>query len=227
MLSLSSDSSFSKPTTQLTTSGPSNMLDTTYTNLPLMQFRLEDGSYTQAEDYYASSFYLTNLGDYDCEYREVITMTNTLNHLEDCIRVLVIREELVRAEDGTYTQLSRQEDFSRMRWTCYAKGREDGSAEQVAYDIGRDGGTIDVPTDPNPDAVDKRSPWMCTNFLEATSGVASDQQSYVLGPKSRVRYTIAVWIEGTDPDTVDERIGGQISLRFGFTTTSTEEQTID
>ena len=226
VLSLSSDKSFSRPTTQLTTRGPSEMLDTTYSFLPFLQFRTQDGSYSEISNYYASSFYLTNLGDKVCEYRELLTITDTFNKLEDCIRVLVIREVLEMDEDGNYHQLSLDEDFTHMQWTCYAKGKEDGSAEQVAYDIGRDGGSLIKVTDPNPDAEDKTSPWMCTNFVMSETGVVTDPIYYSLAPHGRVRYTLAIWIEGTDPDTVDARIGGELTMRFGFSTVSTEEQTI-
>jgi len=226
VLSLSSDSSFSKPTTQLSTRGPTEMTDMTYSFLPFWEFRLADGSYSETENYYASSFYLTNLGEEPCQYRELLTITDTYNKLEDCIRVLVIRETLMQDDEGNYIQLSREEDYSQMHWTCYAKANNDGSAEQVAYDKGRDGGDIGIVTDPNPDAEDKTSPWMCTNFVNATGGVVTDPVKYELAPHSRVRYTLAIWIEGTDPDTVDARIGGQLTMRFGFSTLSEEEQTI-
>jgi len=226
VLALSSDSSFAKPTTQLTTRGPSQMLDTTYSLLPFLQFRTQDGSYAENTEYYASSFYLTNLGDETCEYREIITIMDTFNKLEECVRVLVVREVLEQDEEGNFHQASLDEDFSKMEWTCYAKAKEDGSAEQVAYDVARDGGILRTVTDPNFNAVDKTSPWMCTNFVQSESGVVTDPTCYTIAPKSRIRYTLAIWIEGTDPDTVDARIGGQLTMRFGFSTTSTEEQTI-
>lgn len=226
VLSLSETASFNKTTTQLTTRGPSTMYDITYSDMPFRQFRTQDGSY-EGYDYYASSFYLTNLGDHDAEYREVLTITNTYNHLEDCIRMLVIREPLVQDDEGNYVQKSLTEDYSNMHWTCYAKAKEDGSAEQVAYTVGRDGGELAVVTNPNYDAEDKVSPWLCTNFIESSTGVVTDPTYYNLSPAERVRYTIVVWIEGTDPETIDARIGGMLSVRFGFTTQSQEEQTID
>lgn len=226
VLSLSETASFAKTTTQLTTRGPTEMRDMSYTFLPFKQFRTQDGSYAISDDYYASSFYLTNLGDDDAEYREVMTITDTFNQLEDCIRLLVIREPLVPDDDGNYRQLSLEEDYSNMHWTCYAKAREDGSAEQVAYQNARDGGELKLVTNPNMDAEDKTSPWYCTNFVQSTTGVVTDFTYYTLAPKQRVRYTLVVWIEGTDPDTIDERVGGQLSMRFGFTTLSQEEQTI-
>ncbi len=226
VLALSEEANFTRTTTQLTTRGPSEMTDVTYNFLPFYQFRTQDGSYSQALDYYASSFYLTNLGDDVCEYREVITITNTLNQLEDCIRVLVIREELQVDDGGNYVQASLNEDFSHMEWTVYGKAREDGSSEQVAYTNGRDGGVLSTVYDPNPNAEDVDSPWMCTNFVLGTSGVITEPVYKTVGGHSRVRYTIAIWIEGTDPDTTDARIGGSLTMRFGFTTLSEEEQVI-
>lgn len=226
VLALSEHSSFAKSTTQLTTRGPSTMYDITYTDLNLRQFRMQDGSYSEYGDFYASSFYLTNLGDNACDYREIITVTDTYNKLEDCIRILLIREELYLDEEGNYVQASLNDDFSRMRYTCYGKAREDGSAEQVAYDNARDGGILKVVTDPNPDAEDKTSPWLCTNFVLSETGAITSPIYYTLEPQTRVRYTIVVWIEGTDPDTVDERVGSKLTMRFGFSTLSQEEQTI-
>ena len=225
VLSLSEDASFSKSTTQLTTRGPSEMGDTSYNYLNFKQFRTVDGSHAQ-RDYYSSSFYLTNLGDDPCSYRELIYITDALNKLEDCIRVLVIREDLVLNDQGEFEQMSLSEDFSNMHWKCYAKARADGSAEQVAYTTARDGGELKLVTDPNPDAPDKESPWMCINFIDDSAGVVTQPEYNELAPHSRVRYTVAIWIEGTDEDTVDSRVGGSVTMSFGFTTLSTEEQTI-
>lgn len=226
VLALSEEASFAKSTTQLTTSGPSEMYDNTFNDLPFGLLRTQDGSITQFSSYYASSFYLTNLGNDIAEYRELIMINNTINRLEECIRVLIIREPLAVDEEGNYVQRSLNEDFSTMHYTCYAKAKEDGSAEQVAYQNARDGGLLKLVTDPNPDAEDKTSPWMCTNFVENSNGDVTSPVYYTLGPKERVRYSLIVWIEGTDPDTIDERVGGQLSIRFGFSTLSLEEQTI-
>ena len=226
VLALSEESTFARTTTQLTTRGPSEMMDMSYSFLPFYQFRTQDGSYTNLDSFYASSFYLTNLGDQPCEYRELITITDTYNKLEDCVRVLVIREVLQVDEEGNFVQASLNDDFSHMEWACYAKAKEDGSAEQVAYENGRDGGTLRTITDPNYNAEDKTSPWMCTNFIESGTGVVTDPEYCMLDPHGRVRYTLAIWIEGTDPDTVDARIGGKLTMRFGFSTLSEEEQTI-
>ena len=67
---------------------------------------------------------------------------------------------------------------------------------------------------------------MCTNLISSETGVVTDPVYYQLPPHSRVRYVLAIWIEGTDPDTVDARVGGQLTMRFGFSTLSAEEQTI-
>lgn len=226
VLSLSEDAYFSNHTTQLTTRGPSEMTDNTYYNLPFKELRTTDGSMSSFMDYYASSFYLTNLGNETADYREIIMINDTLLHLEDCIRMLVIREPLDMDEEGNYRQRSLEGDLSYMHWTCYGKARADGSPEQVAYQIGRDGGELRLVTDPNPDAEDKTSPWMCTSFVESKNNEVSEPVYYTLQPKERVRYSLVIWIEGTDPDTVDERIGGMLSIRFGFSTLSQEEQSI-
>lgn len=227
VLALSEEATFTRTTTQLTTRGPSEMYDCTYADLPFGELRTQDGSITTFAYYYASSFYLTNLGNDICEYRELIMINDTLNKLEDCIRVLVIREPLVMDEEGNYVQRSLNEDLSAMEYTCYAKAKEDGSAEQVAYQNARDGGTLRLITNPNANAEDKTSPWMCTNFVEnGGSTEVTNPVYYSLAGKERVRYSLLVWIEGTDPDTVDARIGGMLSIRFGFSTLSEEEQTI-
>lgn len=226
VLALSENSSFVNKTSQLTTRGPTKMLDMTYTELPFYEFRTKDGSYSMDEYYYASSFYLTNLGNEDCTYRELLFLTNTMKQLEDCVRVLIISEVLDMDEEGNYVQRSLSEDFSAMEWICYAKAKADGSAEQVAYQNARDGGTLRLVTDPNSNAEDNTSPWMCTNFVDGDNSIVSTPLYKTIGPKARVRYTIAIWFEGTDPETVDSRIGGQITIRFGFSTLSQEEQTI-
>lgn len=232
VLTLSNDEAFSEPTSQLSTGSAKSMLDTTYNELPHLTLRNTDGSYAGAHNFFGSSFYLRNTSDTQVTYNMRILVTDVYNDLDACIRVLVIREELQLNEDGEWELLSAtQNDSSHLEYVCYGKARtvveEDGETrEQVAYPIDRNGQPMADVYDPNPDA-EKNTVWYCTNFTDPKVGAIADRTYHTLQPWQKVRYTVAIWLEGSDPDTTNEKLGGTLTMTVSFNAVDSAELEVD
>lgn len=249
-LTLSNDEAFSNPTTQLSTGAARKMLDTTYTMLPEMKFRNMDGSYDGDNDFFGSSFYLRNSTDEAVKYNLRILITDVFNNLDECLRVLVIREPLQLNEDGEWELVSRslvitkdmtleqkaqaqKEAYRYCEYICYGKERSSVSDEEklaaqeageeldlrerVAYNIDRNGEFMETVSDPNYNA-EEGTVWYCTSFKDASLGTVVDKEYKTLLPYQKVRYTIAIWLEGSDPDTTNDKLGGSLTMNVSFST---------
>ena len=232
VLTLSNDDTFSNPTSQLSTGSAKTMLDTTYSELPMMRFRNMDGSYAGEYNFFGSSFYLRNTSEEDLYYDMRILITDVYNGLDECLRVLVIREPLVQNADGEWELLSStKNDTSNMEWICYAKQRstpdENGETrERVSYNVDRNGEYMDSTYDPNYGPT-SREVWYCTNFLDAKLGTVADKNAKKLEPWQKVRYTIAIWLEGSDPDTTDDKLGGTLTMNVSFSALNSSDIMVD
>lgn len=76
--------------------------------------------------------------------------------------------------------------FKNGEKTVYAKTKKNGS--------GPEAGTVE--------------------FISATSVLKSLDENFK--PDSRDKYTVVIWLEGNDPDCVDEIIGGTLKLKMNF-----------
>lgn len=237
VLSLSDDYDFTNPSASLSTRGPETIMDTTYNRLPIYTVLKKDGSIEDnSYNCIANSFYLVNVTDEDQRYREKIVITNAYKGLEHCIRVLVIKQPYTydAANDAWIAP-----DASHMTYTCYAAAKEDGSDEQVAYLLDEqgedtlplyclrhyydeDGNQVGaVPYEVQGDdryQTDPQDIWMCSSFLDFNSGVIADTEYYPISPRQKIRYSIVVWIEGTDAQTVNATMDGKVTMSVQFTT---------
>ena len=198
-----------------------------------------DGTYGQNDDdYIANSFYIINWTDERQLYREKITITNTYNGLEQCIRVLVIKQEsILDPETGKWLLPS---DGSNTTYTCYAAAKKTENEigeynERVTYLENIEGepaldlyavyatddkghNRIESYSGEERDWVDPKDYWYCQSFFSANSGVVVDTTFFPIEPKQKIRYTIVAWIEGSDPDTTNDKLGGKVTMDVKFTT---------
>jgi len=240
VLSLSKDYDFTDPTSTLSTSGPETVMDTTLSRIPLKAIMQTDGTYGQDDDnYIANSFYLINWTEEEQHYREKITITNSYKGLEDCIRVLVVKQESVLDEATGEWVLPNDEEHTKYIVYAAAKKSENaigGFDEQVAYLNDEEGNptlplyVIHSSADDSYNSYeeltlqkekDRFSPedyWYCQSFFAANSGIVVDTEYFPIRPKQKIRYSIVVWIEGTDEDTTNIKLGGKVSMEVKFTT---------
>jgi archaellum component FlaG (FlaF/FlaG flagellin family) len=212
-LSLSEDYEFTNPSSVLSLSGPKNMDNWTYDWLPITKLLNEEGSLS-GDNYIACAFYLQNIGEESVFYSENITLTNVYKGLEDTIRILLIKQIVSEDESGNVI-------YSDPEYRCYAKvSGDDLTPEYVAGGNGDE--KIPVPVS-DPNNINSSSPWYTIPFYAANSGVVLDAVYYPLKAGEKIRYAMAVWIEGTDPECTDDKLGGKVSYTFQFNL-ETDEQ---
>lgn len=203
-LSLSDNYAFDNASSVLSTEGLKYMTNTTYSWINVKELLTKEGSLSK-NDYIATAFYLRNQGEKGVYYSENIVLTNSYLELEDTIRILLIKQiEYTNPDGSTY--------WSDPEYKCFAKVASDGISDE--YVAGGDEVIPEYTSDPNYPT--QNIPWKCTSFYDYNAGVVIDTVYYPLLPKQRVRYAMAIWIEGTDPETIDEKLGGRVSYTFQF-----------
>lgn len=203
-LTLADNYAFENASSVLSTEGLKYMTNTTYSWINVKELLTKEGSLSK-NDYIATAFYLRNQGDEGVYYSENIVLTNSYLELEDTIRILLIKQiEYTNPDGSTY--------WSDPEYKCFAKIAADGISDE--YVAGGDEVIPDYTSDPNYPT--QNIPWKCTSFYDYNAGVVIDTVYYPLLPKQRVRYAMAIWIEGTDPETIDEKLGGRVSYTFQF-----------
>lgn len=203
-LTLADNYAFENASSVLSTEGLKYMTNTTYSWINVKELLTKEGSLSK-NDYIATAFYLRNQGDEGVYYSENIVLTNSYLELEDTIRILLIKQiEYTNPDGSTY--------WSDPEYKCFAKIASDGISDE--YVAGGDEVIPEYTFDPNYPT--QNIPWKCTSFYDYNAGVVIDTVYYPLLPKQRVRYAMAIWIEGTDPETIDEKLGGRVSYTFQF-----------
>lgn len=204
-LTLADNYEFENASTVLSTEGLKSMTNTTYSWINVNRLLNETGTLSE-RDYIATAFYLKNQGDEDVFYSENVILTNSYKQLEDTIRILLIKQVEYQAEDGSYY-------WGKPEYKCYAKVASDGVSDE--YVAGGDEIIPNYTSNPNllPE-IDE--PWKCTSFYDSDNGRVLDKTYYPIKPGQRIRYAMAIWIEGTDPDTKDDKLGGRVSYTFEF-----------
>ena len=204
-LALSEDYEFTNPTSVLSLSGPKSMDNFTYDWLPLPDLLNNDGSLS-GDDYIASAFYLQNIYSTELYYSENIYLSNVYKGLEDAIRILLIKQIITEDESGNLV-------YEDPTYRCFAMIGAEGTAEYVAG--GNNDEYFPVPVS-DPNKPNSKEPWYTEPFYSSNSGVVLDADYYPLKPNQKIRYAMAVWIEGTDPECTNDKLGGKVSYNFQF-----------
>lgn len=204
-LTLSEDYALSHPSSVLSLAGPKTLDHCAYEWINKTEIIDGEGSLNgEDKNYIACSFYLYNKGDHSVLYYENITLTNVYKGLEDAIRILLIKQvERVDAAGNLY--------WTNPEYKVFAKVGANGEDEYVS------GGDDVIPEYvKNPNDQSDHEDWKCISFYSADSGIVTDATYYPLGAKQKIKYGMAVWIEGTDPECTDKVLGGKVSYSFKF-----------
>lgn len=203
-LTLADNYEFENASSVLSTEGLKYMTNTTYSWINIQKLLNQTGSLSE-RDYIATSFYLKNQGEEGVFYSENVILTNSYKKLEDTIRILLIKQVEYEDEDGNLY-------WSEPEYKCFAKVASDGVSDEYVA-----GGDEVIPNYAlNPNNPESNEPWKCTSFYDTDNGRVLDKTYYPIMPGQRVRYAMAIWIEGTDPETTDEKLGGRVSYTFEF-----------
>lgn len=212
-LVLSETADFAKPTSFLDMKGPENMDQTTYSRLDMREETLAKDGALGAGGYIAYTMYLKNAAEYkSLQYTTSIVLKNKKKDAEKAMRIMVV----------TYRQDAEPEIV------VYAEQKAEDTPEYIAYDsddfelqkpislamlnAGKDGfeGAIQLKTNE-------------TQPFKGYSGVEGDWEHYIdkitdqqLNAGEVVKYTVYMWLEGSDAQCKDEIIGGYCTVEITF-----------
>ncbi len=212
-LVLSETADFAKPTSFLDMKGPESMLQTTYSRLDMREETLAKDGALVAGGYIAYTMYLKNAAEYkSLQYTTSIVLKNKKKDAEKAMRIMVV----------TYRQDAEPEIV------VYAEQKAEDTPEYIAYDsddfelqkpislamlnAGKDGfeGAIQLKTNE-------------TQPFKGYSGVEGDWEHYIdkitdqqLNAGEVVKYTVYMWLEGSDAQCKDEIIGGYCTVEITF-----------
>lgn len=214
-IALSEDYAFTKPATNITIKGPSRMKDLTYTDLDIDNEVLgKEGSHPSEKGYIAYTVFLKNVADYkSLKYVTRLTIPKSDKEMQKAIRILVMTTRY--DENGNELEPDVK---------IYAQKKDDGSAENVAYDSDQLDIQKPIPLDRlNMGSSFKLKDNMTTPFLEYREDYTLDETFYVdlvmgqnLNGNEIVKYTVAMWFEGSDAQCVDNILGGYCVVRLEF-----------
>lgn len=243
VLSLSPHANLDNKSQTIDIDGPPKMDNISLKGLESAIIKLEDleGS-VENPDMITGTFFLTNVTDKPRSYVESIHIRNATRDIGKAIRVLVISTHFDK--DGKRIEGGRVVTcYAHSATKTVQKTDQDGNP-MIDNDGKPIMETIDVPelVVPHPSTVVHGyeilhryeiennyggdvnryisennitpAPWYTTPFM--SNDIIVEKQGGVIGVNEKVRYSIAIWIEGWDSDTVNERLGGTISIDFKF-----------
>lgn len=226
-LVLSETADFAKPTSFLDMKGPENMAQTTYSRLDMREETLAKDGALGASGYIAYTMYLKNAAEYkSLQYTTNIVLKNKKKDAEKAMRIMVVTYR----EDHRETQEDGSEKivYTEPEIVVYAEQKAEDTSEYIAYDsddfelqkpislamlnAGKDGfeGAIQLTTN-------ETKPFL------GYSGVEGDWEHYIdkitdqqLTAGEVVKYTVFMWLEGSDAQCKDEIIGGYCTVEITF-----------
>lgn len=139
------------------------------------------------ENYMAYTFYLKNTGTKECDYEYNLTISKKTHALDDAIRVRVYYNPRFYDTDKP------DEYYYDNSYVDYAKPASGG------------GGAPEV--DP-----DNR---VMTNFFNGNTVMRGQTEHFKPGDMAKI--TVVIWIEGWDPECLDDKLGGEFKLDMTFT----------
>ena len=211
-LTLSTNPTFEKGTTKLNMKGPSAMDAYTYPWFNADNFLGQDGPH-HGENYICYSFYLKNVSPTNaCLYTMAIKFTKDTKNVSSAMRIMIIE-----SDEGCENETNLVRVF--------AKAKDDGTAEYISYDDCEENQVGIVLQDLNRSS----TPLLNTNvtypFVEELydDGTNADLGYYAMRESGRklshdayLKFTVVIWLEGTDLQCVNNIVGGKCSLELEF-----------
>ena len=211
-LSLSPTADFAEPTTKINMHGPERMDAYTYTWFDSQDFLGKEGPH-HGVNYICYSFYLKNVSlTQTCLYTMDAKITKDTKNVSSALRILIIESDM---------NCENEVESAKV----YAKKRADGVSEAISYDD-----CIEDQTPISLNELNMRHTLLETNtaydFLEEVYDeetgedlgyFAMRQTGKELKYNSYRKYTIVMWLEGTDLQCVNDILGGKCSIQINFT----------
>lgn len=236
-ISLSESEDFNSPTSVIRMQGPEQMTNTTYEWIEQAASVLGREGNHHEENVIAYSFYLRNMGETAIYYTSTIVLNQLSRDVENALRIIVVEE----ADPGSDVEAAPEEgggaaddipEEAAYKATCYAMPYLDAATgemtpEAISYADLNDDRATQTPfqlragtqlddllgestTTPFLGFVDEEDDEKCVVF---------EHTDLPLAPGEVKKFTVLVWVEGTDADCVDAIKSAYVNFEFMFEVT--------
>ncbi len=210
-LTLSATEDFAEKTMRINMKGPDKMDAITY---PWLNFKddvlSKEGSH-HGMNYICYSFYLKNVSPTSpCLYTFSVRFTKDTKNISSAVRIMIIE-----SDENCENEVVRARVF--------AKAKSDGTAECIAYDECEPGQVgLNLLQLNEYQLLDTN---MTYPFIEEVidEETGEDLGYFALREKGNrlshdayIKYTVVIWLEGTDLQCVNNIVGGRCSIQFEF-----------
>ena len=203
-ISISKTADFSSPTTMLKMDGPEEMSNITYDWILKDEVLGKEGDH-HGDNYIAYSFFLKNVSDSDILFKSSIVLNYVSKDIERTVRIVVVEDE--------------------EKATCYAVTRSDGSPEYIAYDT--DEKATQKPLPLGNSRLDEllgtnvTTPFVTDEPVDSNVKVFESADVFLAVDEVK-KYTVLIWIEGSDSDCMDDVIGAKVNFEYSFRVTQVD-----
>lgn len=203
-ISISKTADFSSPSTVLKMNGPEDISNITYDWILKDEVLGKEGDH-HGDNYIAYSFFLKNVSDSDILFKSSIMLNYVSKDIERAVRIIVVEDE--------------------EKATCYAVTRSDGSPEYIAYDT--DSKETQKPLPLGDSRLDEllgtnvTTPFS-TDEPKDNNVLVFESADTFLAVEEAKKFTVLIWLEGSDSDCVDSIIGAKVNFEFNFRVTQAD-----
>ena len=214
-ITISANADGSDPHTELSANMVKEVTNITYNWLPATLDLEADGSHN-GRNYLAYTFYLTNNGKETLDYQSELRSVRAAKSADEACRIMIYRngEPFVYAKRNITDRngnVTRDENADVVPLeTLYKKVVPDDYTPPTAEEI--EAAAEQPQSNRIVDTTDEEI--VINEFVE--DKVVFDEVKEGLEPGQTDKFTIVMWIEGEDPECVDEIRGGYVKLNWFF-----------
>lgn len=201
-ISISTNADGSDGKTKLSASMVTDVTNITYDWLPATLDLEADGSHN-GRNYLAYTFYLTNNGKETVDYQSQLQSVRAAKDADEACRVMVYRN----GEPEVFAKENRDEsEFEKIYKKVIPEDYKPPTAEEIEK-------AAEQPQ--NKELVDHTDEEIVIQpFIDSKTVFNTDYEG--LEPGQTDKYTIVMWIEGEDPECLDEIRDGYVKLMWFF-----------
>lgn len=203
-ISISKTADFSSPSTVLKMNGPDEISNITYDWIVKDELFGKEGDH-HGDNYIAYSFFLKNVSDSNILFKSSIVLNYVSKDIERAVRIVIIEDE--------------------EKATCYAVTRSDGTPEYIAYDT--DDKATQQPLPLGESMLDEllstnvTTPFSTDEPKDNNVEVFESADTFLAVDEVK-KYTVLIWLEGSDSDCMDAILGAKVNFEFNFRVTQAD-----
>ena len=211
-LTLSATEDFEEKTTRINMKGPDKMNAITFPWLNIQEDILGKEGAHHGGSYICYSFFLKNVSPTSpCTYTFGVRFTKDTKNISSAARIMIIESDE-----------NCENEVSRVR--VFAKAKNDGTAECISYDECNEsqvGLSLEQLNEYRLVDTNMTYPFAEEIYDEETGAdlgyFALRETGNKLSHEAYKKFTVVIWLEGTDQQCINSILGGRCSMQFEFT----------